>query len=268
MQIWYRANLKTKAREAVKRNYWWCVLAALIFALLCGGNGSSISDKLKERSKANENYHISINGSKISIMNMNGNDEVLDFVDAFGGKAALLGEAADFLAQMAGMAILLVAMIIVIFSWILKILVFNVLEVGAGNFFLLNVDGGQPTVKEMGYAFTNGYYGNAVVTMFMRGLKIFLWSLLFVIPGVVKAYEYRMIPYLLAENPEMSCSEAFERSREMMDGQKWDAFVLDLSFIGWHILSFFTANILSIFWVHPYQYMTNAQLYAALRDYR
>ena len=266
MQIWYRDNLKTKAREAVQRNYWWCVLAALIFALLCGGNGSSITDKLKEKNKTQENYFITTIDSEVWTGETN--DQVLDIVDAFGGKAALVGGAADFLAQMAGMAILLVAMIIVIFSWILKILVFNVLEVGGCNFFLLNVDGGQPTVKEMGYAFTNGYYGNAVVTMFMRDLKIFLWRLLLVIPGIVKKYEYRMVPYLLAENPEMSCSEAFERSREMMDGQKWDAFVLDLSFIGWHILSFFTANVLGIFWVHPYQYMTNAQLYVALRDYR
>ena len=59
----------------------------------------------------------------------------------------------------------------------------------------------------------------------------FLWSLLLIIPGIVKSYEYRMIPYLLADHPEMSKDEAFAASKAMIDGNKWDAFVLDFSFI-------------------------------------
>ena len=80
----------------------------------------------------------------------------------------------------------------------------------------------------------------------------------------IKAYEYRMIPYLLADNPSMSQEEAFALSREMMKGQKWKTFVLDLSFIGWDILSIFTGGILSMFYVQPYKMMTNAALYEAL----
>ena len=91
-----------------------------------------------------------------------------------------------------------------------------------------------------------------------------LWSLLFIIPGIVKAYEYMMIPYLLADNPQMTKEQAFAESKRMMQGQKWKAFVLDLSFIGWYILSGLTLGILAIFYVSPYVNATHAALYEAL----
>ena len=74
-----------------------------------------------------------------------------------------------------------------------------------------------------------------------------------------------MIPYILADNPEMSKDEAFALSKKMMDGQKWNAFVLDLSFIGWELLSVLTCGLLSIFYVDPYRAATNAALYEALK---
>ena len=85
-------------------------------------------------------------------------------------------------------------------------------------------------------------------------------------PGIVKSYEYRMVPYILAENPGMNRSEAFAISKQMMNGQKWDVFVLDLSFIGWHLLSGITLGIVGIFWVNPYVQATNAELYTRNRE--
>ena len=73
-------------------------------------------------------------------------------------------------------------------------------------------------------------------------LYLVLWTLLFIIPGVVKSYEYKMIPYLLAEYPDMSTKEVFAKSREMMNGQKMDTFILDLSFIPWSVLSAITGD--------------------------
>ena len=102
--------------------------------------------------------------------------------------------------------------------------------------------------------------------MFLRSLYIFLWSLLFIIPGIIKAYEYLMMPYILAENPEMETKEVFARSKEMMTGEKWRAFVLDLSFIGWKILGILTCCVLSVFFVSPYYYSTLAELYAVLKQ--
>ena len=66
-------------------------------------------------------------------------------------------------------------------------------------------------------------------------------------PGIIKSYEYRMIPYILAENPSINWREAFRLSKAMMDGQKWNTFVLDLSFIGWDLLSAVTGGLLGLF---------------------
>ena len=96
-------------------------------------------------------------------------------------------------------------------------------------------------------------------------MYIVLWSLLFVIPGIVKGYEYRMIPFLLAENPDMTKEEVFEESKKLMTGNKWKAFVYDLSFIGWNILSILTCGILSIFFVNPYKSSADAALFEAIK---
>ena len=85
------------------------------------------------------------------------------------------------------------------------------------------------------------------------------------VPGVVKAYEYRMVEYIMAENPGMKPKEAMAKSKAMMQGQKWNAFVLDLSFLGWDILSLCTLGIVGTFYAEPYQMLTNAALYEKLK---
>ncbi len=97
------------------------------------------------------------------------------------------------------------------------------------------------------------------------GPAVFLLLPLCVIPSVVKSYEYLMIPYILTEHPEMNYKDVFALSRAMMQGQKWDAFVLELSFIGWNILSVFTLFILALFYVTPYTELTFAELYHTLK---
>ena len=86
------------------------------------------------------------------------------------------------------------------------------------------------------------------------------------IPGIIKAYEYYMVPYLLAENPNMDAKEALERSKEMMYGNKFETFVLELSFIGWDLLSGMTLGILDVLYVRPYKQLTYAALYEALKE--
>lgn len=150
-----------------------------------------------------------------------------------------------------------------IFAVAISAFLANPLYFGCNKFFLENSKA-PAELNEMGKGFTTNYK-NIVKVLFFRDLYTILWSLLFLIPGIVKSYEYRMIPYLLAENPDMDKADAFAKSKEMMTGQKWNAFVLDLSFIGWTILSVFTFGILAIFYVDPYIYATNAELYVALR---
>ena len=145
----------------------------------------------------------------------------------------------------------------------LSLLVFNPLIVGCYRFFLQNSRGGAE-LNELGAGFKDDW-GNVILVMFLRNLFIALWSLLFVIPGIVKAYSYRMVPYLLKDHPELSGTQVITISRQMMKGHKADAFVLDLSFIGWLILSVLTCGILHIFWVGPYIQATDAELYEAVR---
>ena len=134
-----------------------------------------------------------------------------------------------------------ILMVLFIGFTLLKIFLGNPLLVGCSRFFLENSDR-KARFGLVGTVFQSGNYLNVVLTMFLRKLFTVLWSLLLLIPGLVKSYSYSMIPYILAENPSISRRRAFEISRKMMDGQKLNAFFLDLSFIGWIILSTLTCG--------------------------
>ena len=92
-----------------------------------------------------------------------------------------------------------------------------------------------------------------------------LWNLT-IIGGVIKSYSYKMVPFIAAENPQMKPNEVITLSRKMMDGHKWEFFVLDLSFIGWQLLGLLTYHVLDIFFVNPYIVSTYSEYYAAYRD--
>lgn len=143
---------------------------------------------------------------------------------------------------------------------------FSIFEIGGCGFFTKNVNE-KADLGEILSGFSGGAYMRNVSTMFFRNLYTFLWTLLLIVPGIVKAYEYRMIPYILAENPNISRQEAFALSKKMMDGEKWNTFVLDLSFIGWNLLSAITFGIVGLFYVNPYMYATKAELYLKLKPY-
>lgn len=98
---------------------------------------------------------------------------------------------------------------------------------------------------------------------FLRGLYTFLWALLFIIPGIIKSLSYSMTPFIMAENPDMTASEAIEASKQMMDGHKGELFVLGLTFIGWNLLSALTLNIGNLF-LNPYQNAAYAAFYKNL----
>lgn len=98
---------------------------------------------------------------------------------------------------------------------------------------------------------------------FLRGLYIALWSLLFIIPGIIKSFSYAMTPFIMAENPNMTASEAIEASKQLMDGHKGELFMLDLTFIGWDLLAMLTLNIGYIF-LNPYRNAAYAAFYKDL----
>ena len=110
--------------------------------------------------------------------------------------------------------------------------------------------------------FPTDQLGSVVGLYFIKGLYLFFWSLLLAVPGIIKSYEYRMVPYILAENPGMDSKQVFEISKRMMNGQKMETFILDLSFIGWALVAGITCGIAGVFYVTPYVNATNTELYA------
>lgn len=108
------------------------------------------------------------------------------------------------------------------------------------------------------------HFWGAFKVTFLVGLFTMLWSLLLVVPGIIKAYSYSMALYIWAENKEMGALEAITKSREMMDGHKMDYFVLQLSFIGWILLTAVTFGIAGIY-VIPYISATTVNFYRSLK---
>ena len=94
----------------------------------------------------------------------------------------------------------------------------------------------------------------------------FLWSLLFIIPGIVKAYAYSMTEYILYENPRLSAGEAIRISNAMTQGFKGELFVFDLSFILWNLLSAISLGIAGVVYVNPYVYTAHAGMYEMIKD--
>lgn len=258
---WTRKELKEKAKEALKRNYWKAVVVALLIAFLGGGRGapataaggSGNSDSLSEEI----GYHWESEGGSTDL------SSAVDSIDN------ALDEALENVVRVNPaiiISLVIVAMVFVLFIIIVAalfdIFLINPLMVGAQRFMLKSVDG-TGNLSELGYLFDHSYI-NGVKAGFHRDLQIFLWALLFIIPGIYKKYQYYMVDYILAETPEMPWQEVLNLSKEMMKGQKWNTFVLDLSFILWHMLSLLTCGLLEIFYVGPYQYMTRASLYRRL----
>ena len=124
------------------------------------------------------------------------------------------------------------------------------------------IQGNTPAVKDSFSGFDD--FWSAFKLTFLVGLFTFLWSLLFVIPGIVKSYSYSMSFYILAENKGKPALECIRESKEMTDGHKMDLFVLSLSFIGWLLLCSITFGIASI-WVAPYMQATFANAYQSLK---
>ncbi len=272
--MWTRAELKEKAKVAFKTNYWNCVLVGFVVGMLINGGFSTNFSSIFSMNTQNifsqysydedyEEYHYSEHYYEDEYGQHYFDDDYFYEDDLEFGELALSGVEMGFSFILVSIIVVLVLIGLSI-GLALRIFVFAPMEVGGCRFFIEN-SFEKATAGKMFFGFTNGHYKNVIYTMFLRDLYTFLWSLLFIIPGVVKAYEYRMVSYLLADCPDMPKEDAFAISKELMMGNKWNAFVLDLSFIGWNILNLFTCGLLSVFWVSPYVFATNAELFLALK---
>lgn len=129
--------------------------------------------------------------------------------------------------------------------------------------YLLNLHDGKPAVTKDLFSQFNRFRDGFVLSL-LTSLYIFLWTMLFIIPGIVAAYKYAMAPFIMLEDPGIKPSDAINESKELMYGHKSSLFFLNLSFIGWSLLNVLTLGIGS-FWLNPYINASYASFYRYLR---
>lgn len=267
--MWTRRELKEWAKVALQRNYWKIVLVSvLLFLLGCEGGYSFSAKRFNINSNTNAEQAREIERSVITVQEEPRPDELI--AQAIGrGETKTedlgIGLFGGMLFGAIAIVICLVVFVI-IFAVILAvdILLINPFDVGGKRFMRMSVEG-TAQVKEITYGFDHSYR-NVVKVLFFRDLYIFLWTLLFIIPGIVKMYEYYLVPYILTEYPDMEYKAALQLSRDTMEGNKWKTFVLGMSFIPWDILGALTFGVLEIFYVNPYRNLTYAALYCKLKN--
>lgn len=134
----------------------------------------------------------------------------------------------------------------------------GVIQLGYVQYLLKQHDRRTPELSDLFSQFDR--FGQGFAQAFLRVLYVALWSLLFIIPGIVKSYAYAMTPFIMAEHPEMTANQAITASKELMDGHKGELFWLDLTFIGWSLLCALTLNIGNIA-LNPYRNAAYAAFY-------
>ena len=135
---------------------------------------------------------------------------------------------------------------------------------GYQTLFLGAVRGGEATAKDLFEGYNKELFSRVLTTTLLYYVYVFLWSMLLFIPGYIKAFSYAMTPYILKDNPEMKNNAAIEESMRIMNGHKLELFLLDLSFIGWALLSFLTCGI-GFLWLAPYMNMARVNFYEDLK---
>lgn len=245
--MWTREELKSRAKDCLRKYYWMAFLVSLIASLLGGGmsGGAGV-------------------GGRFNIGRRSGNGN---------GTAAQIQGDVGHLAENTNHGLFLMVIAIVVLAVVIGLLIGtlwatfmgNVVAVGSCRYFMESRAAGESAgLGRLFWCFERGKYLNVVKVMFLKNLFIFLWSLLLIIPGIIKTYEYAMVPYILSENPNMNYRDALDLSRRMMDGEKFNLFVLQWSFIGWEFLGLLLCGI-GILFVVPYENATFAELYAVLR---
>ncbi|MDF2879947.1 MAG: hypothetical protein K0R54_504 [Clostridiaceae bacterium] len=229
--MWTRAFIKEKARQVLRSNYWKAFLVSIVIIIAGGGYSNS---------RINYNY----NNTNHDLFRINIFPPFIistfDEISLFFASAAML-------------------------ILILRVFAGYMLEVGGRKFFIKAAEKEDSDLNYIGYCFQKDRYFNVLFTMLTRSIFTFLWTLLLIIPGIIKSFAYSMVPYILADNPSMDYKRVIDLSVKMTDGHKWNMFVLDLSFLGWYILGLL-AFVIGTLFVHPYANATYAELYLILRQ--
>lgn len=243
--MWTRSLLKQNARLALRQTYWRCFALCLLLTLAGVGTHST---------QVTGDYQLGMEQiQEIGQRNnqvWTGNNPTVDTWDMLGSVPSAVWIVA-LVAILVGLALGMCWMAFISMP----------LEVGRNRFFMENRQSPAP-MGTLTTVFRTPYL-NVVKVRFLVALKVAL-GFIVIIPGFYWTYCYWQVPYLLAENPYLSTTRAMELSRQMMYGEKWRTFVLNLSFIGWVLLCMLTLGLGRLF-LEPYYQATMAELYAALR---
>ena len=231
----YAADFRELARNAL-RGKWGIAVIVCLVATLLGGAGSE-----------GTNVNLNVEGSQANLsFEVAGQTLYSTGGDVSSGISGLLVGGAIY--------IMLAALVFAA----IRLLLGSVVGVGYSRFNLELVDHNDAGFEQLFQYFP--YWKNAVCARLLKDVYVFLWSLLFIIPGVIASYSYAMTEYILAEHPEMTASEALATSKAMMEGNRWRLFCLHFSFIGWDILCSLALGI-GYLWLNPYQNAATAAFY-------
>ncbi|WP_232818620.1 DUF975 family protein [Exiguobacterium flavidum] len=229
-----RKALKSRAKEGLRGNWLFAIIAFIIYQVLSGNAPSLFSSRG--------------DGDRQGRPAEGMNEAEQWFESLSTGEVWLFAAGATLI-------------MVIIFAIALLLLP---IHVGYANFNLQLIRGHEANLNRLFRPFKE-MYAKAFVTMFLKFLFIFLWSLLLIIPGIIKWFSYSMTEYLLNDHPELSRTEAITASRRMMDGHKGELFLLWLSFLGWFLLGIVTLGI-GYLWIMPYWYASVAAFYDQLKD--
>lgn len=229
--MWDRKELKQRAKDVLRTSYWKAFLVSIILAFVGGGSGAP-----------------SFNGN-FGSFGSSGSSDSTDVDWGFIGPFLII--------------FIIIMIAVLVFALAFRILLGFPLEVGSMRYFKQAAEQ-EVNLNHLGFAFNKSRYWDIIKAMFWRGFLNFLWYLLLIIPGIVKSYAYSMVPFILADNPNIGSSRAVDLSNKMTRGHKFRIFVLDLSFLGWIFLGIL-ACFIGVLFVMPYINATKAELYLALR---
>lgn len=243
---YYRArDFRAAARKALQ-GFWLMAIVVTFVAALLGGVGQSFNVRVEVPSPVEFNQEI----DTTELDSIPGADESLlvgfiHFVNEISEQYPFFKPLLAFLSVLAAV----------------QLIIGGPISLGYNRFKLHRLDGEEAKFSDLFSCFDRFLDG---LWMRIRTiLQVFLWALLFIIPGIVAAYRYAMVPYLMADHPEMTVAQAFDRSKAMMKGHKGDLFLLHLSFIGWLLLSAITLGIGGLV-VAPYMQFAEGAFYRNL----
>lgn len=223
----YAANFKQKAREALRGNWGKAVGTGLVASLL----GAGIKGGSSTGSTGSNSY------------------------DSFSDLNGIIPEQYQFIFMLILSILAFTALVFTLVHFIVG----GAATLGYAKFNLNLVDAKPASFADLFSEFSR--FGAGFVMQLLRTVYTFLWSLLLVIPGIYASYGYAMTPYIMLEQPELTPNEAITKSKELMHGNRWRLFCLEISFIGWILLAALLTCGIGLLWVTPYMEAATAAFY-------